>query len=545
MELHDYVNIFRKRVWLLLLAGLAGSVIVYVLSSSRPRLYTASVKVSVGKYLQIADPGTEDIRSAQELAETYAVLAKTRGVLQDAISATEADLAPEELIERVETEILPQTALLQISVDEENPMLSAELANEIANQLIVHYPGSLTPEQQDQLNQANLTIADLDRQIQDAQEWLKDIENVLSEGAEPLSTDLQWLITQRNVIIDHIARLTESRTQYFTIATRLEERKDELRIVEEARVPTHPTNLNTLVLAGFGFLGGIAVASIGILLVDYFDKTIRGPQQVVDMMALPVLAQIPHFGKRSDNSERSLETITAVGDLPFEHYRMLRTALLHDYTRRDSDSSKTIYLIASPGTGEGKSTTIANLGAVLAVGGTRVLLIDADLRHPVLHTLFNLKQSIGLASMLSTAPPEPGGSSDSNGCGSCVNSYIQDTKIPGLQVMTSGDPVGHPAELFCSQHLVEWFSLLKASTIAHIVLIDTPPALLVPDASILASNLDAPVLLVLRSGHTTVQTALEIKRQFDQLNLAVEGVIFNGVQVQDLGGRRDKYYRYH
>lgn len=540
MELRDYTTLFRRRLWIILVACILAGGAAFFLSTLQPRSYETCATVSVGNFLEATNPNTDDIRSAQELAQTYAVLATTRDVLDNTLEETGVDMTTDELRDKIDVKILPETSLIKIKVTYDKPQMAAVLANELAAQLILHSQSTLPPEQRAQLEEAKDIISNLDQQLQVAQVWLDDINEVLSEGAEPYSADLQWLITQRNVIIDHISRLTDSRTQYFLFAAQMEPRDSQLALVENAAVPTDATNISSLVLTGFGVLGGAAIAAIAVLLYDYFDNTIRDPNEVAEALTFPLLAQIPKNSSAHKRNSNWLHGLSNIGDPVTEHYRMLRTNLLLD---RPGGARPATYIIISPGSAEGKSTTAAHLAAVLALNERRVLLIDADLRHPSLHKLFGLPQTPGITAMLSSDSLDLLEEANTDGYKPDLSQYIQATQIQGLQVITSGDMVGHPAEMLDSERLTLWFAMIQSASDADVILIDTPPALAVPDALILASKLDASVILVLRAGQSKTQSAHEIKRQIEQFNLDVAGVVLNVVPLRNMGVDYGSYYR--
>jgi non-specific protein-tyrosine kinase len=176
--------------------------------------------------------------------------------------------------------------------------------------------------------------------------------------------------------------------------------------------------------------------------------------------------------------------------------------------------------ITSPGAGEGKSTTIANLGIALAENGRRVVLLDADLRRPSLHELFGLANREGLTNLLvSEHVPLP----------------LQETGTPGLRLLASGPPPPNPLEVLGSGHLEHVLSQVRAQ--ADLVLVDTPPAAVLADAALLAPRLDG-VLLVVSAGHTKRDLAKRAKEQLERTGSNVLGVVL--INVRESG----KLYQY-
>jgi non-specific protein-tyrosine kinase len=177
--------------------------------------------------------------------------------------------------------------------------------------------------------------------------------------------------------------------------------------------------------------------------------------------------------------------------------------------------------ITSPGAGEGKSTTIANLGIALAENGRRVVLVDADLRRPSLHELFGLGNREGLTNVLlhSEHAALP----------------LQETGTPGLRLLASGPLPPNPLEALGSGRLEHVLSQARAQ--ADLVLVDTPPAAVLADAALLAPRLDG-VLLVVSAGHTKRDLAKRAKEQLERTGSNVLGVVL--INVRESG----KLYQY-
>jgi len=185
---------------------------------------------------------------------------------------------------------------------------------------------------------------------------------------------------------------------------------------------------------------------------------------------------------------------------------------------------KTI-MVTSAGASEGKSTITANLAIVMAQAGMRVVLIDADLRRPTVHKTFSRPNRNGLTDLMLQ------GAAGWNGA-------VQETPIRNLFLISSGQLPPNPSEILASQkmrQLLEHFS--KSS---DVVIIDTPPALAVTDATVLAPHVDA-VLLVVDTGATRIGAVAQVKAQFEQVGVKLMGVVMNKVSV----GRGNGYYYYN
>ena len=176
--------------------------------------------------------------------------------------------------------------------------------------------------------------------------------------------------------------------------------------------------------------------------------------------------------------------------------------------------------VTSAAHGEGKSSTVANLAVALAEGGRRVILVDADLRQPGLHTLFGLDGSEGLSSVL---------------LGDRTGLPLQDTPAPGVRLLASGPAPANPLEALASDRLEHVLALARSQ--ADFVLVDSTPAGVLADAAVLARRLDG-VLLVIKVGRTRRDMAQRARDQLERVNANILGVV-----LVDVTGD-DKLYRY-
>jgi len=194
-----------------------------------------------------------------------------------------------------------------------------------------------------------------------------------------------------------------------------------------------------------------------------------------------------------------------------EAYRTLRTNL--DFASLDQ-ALKTI-VVTSAGVGEGKSTTLANLGVVSAQTGRTVVLVDADLRRPSLHAVFGLGNEAGLTTMMMDES-------------SLASPPLQETGIEGLLVLTSGPLPPNPADLMGSRRMEEVISVLADA--ADQVFFDTPPVVAVTDAAVLATKVDG-VLLIISAGKTRREQARTAVHRLEQINARLVGTVLTNMQM--------------
>jgi capsular exopolysaccharide synthesis family protein len=247
------------------------------------------------------------------------------------------------------------------------------------------------------------------------------------------------------------------------------------------------------------------------------DDTVKSPDDVASVVGLPTLGAIGQIEGHGIDS--TLVAAATPRDPISEAFRALRTNIQF----ASIDGLLHSLMVTSAGPSEGKSTTAANLAVVLAQAGRKVLLVDADLRRPVLHRQFGLSNSKGLTTaLLDLKAPASG--------------HCQPTEVPGLFVMTSGPIPPNPAELLGSLRMVDVLTSLKQES--DVVILDTTPVLTVADALVLAPHVDG-TLLVVEANKTRRDALIQAREAL----LRTEGRLF-GIALNKVSVQRSGYYYY-
>lgn len=209
--------------------------------------------------------------------------------------------------------------------------------------------------------------------------------------------------------------------------------------------------------------------------------------------------------------EFSLVTLTEPLSPASEAYRTLRMNLQYAALDRKLRS----LVITSPGAGEGKTTTLANLAVTMAQVEQRVIMVDCDLRRPQLHHFFGLDNETGLTTMMveDQAMDHP---------------PLQATSIKGLQLLASGPLPPRPADILGSKRME--LILARLLQEADILLLDAPPVMVVPDAVVLATKVDG-VLLVVSAGDTKREFARQAIERLRKVNAYLAGAVLNNVPL--------------
>jgi capsular exopolysaccharide synthesis family protein len=365
-------------------------------------------------------------------------------------------------------------------------------------------------------------------------------ERVLQEAFEKQKQEANQL-NQSEIEYSLLKQNAESyRTLYDGLLQRLKEAgvaaglsSSNVQIVDHARVPTAPYAPNmTRSLMG-GLLMGCFLGIMSVFMFESLDNTVRTPEEAELISSLSALGIVPShktnrkFGAQwrtedpQDHDLREVLSITRPRSEIAESYRSLRTSIL---LASRSRSSK-ILLVTSAMPKDGKTTTSINIAVVLAQAGSRVLLIDADLRRPSIHRTLKLPNASGLSNWLAgTDMDKP---------------HILPSGIANLDVLTTGPRPPYPAELFGLPVFGDTLEAFRAEY-DHVV-IDSPPVLSVTDA-VLMSVLADSVLLVIRSRKTTKGALRRSLDVLHQANARVMGVVLNAFNVN---GEEYAYYRYY
>lgn len=299
------------------------------------------------------------------------------------------------------------------------------------------------------------------------------------------------------------------------------------------KVAVSPRRLTTVLAALFlSTLFGIGLA----LVLEYLDDTIRTTEEIENYLQLPALAAIPSIDslpkrklllvgatESEDENPQSPLLISADSRSSLaEAYRHLRTSILLSTAGHAPKS----LLVSSSLPSEGKSTIATNTAISLAQTGAKVLIIDADMRRPRLHSIFSMENEAGLSSLLASEITDD----------EITNSIKYDERGK-LFVMTSGPIPPNPAELIGSKQMVSLLGLLQAR-FTHIV-IDSPPIASFTDGVLIASMVDG-VILVVHAGRSSRQVVKRSRQMLQEIGAKIFGVVLNNVNLNN----KDNYYYY-
>lgn len=295
-----------------------------------------------------------------------------------------------------------------------------------------------------------------------------------------------------------------------------------INTIDTAKIYRSPVAPNIMKNTMIGALAGFMLICLIIFLIDFFDNTIKDTDQLSNEFKKPILGAIQQFGETRSKQDADKDPHAKLTDsnIPFaviESYKSIRTNITFSL----STSEKKVFAVSSPNPGEGKSTTSANIAIALSQGDSKVLLIDADMRRPVQHEIFAIRNKNGLSSAISKQQK--------------LEDCIQKNVMQNLDVLPAGPIPPNPSELLASEQMSKILEDLREQY--PVIIIDTPPVNIVTDTMELAKNLSG-IIMVLQYGKTTREEVEEVVKriEFSQVNLL--GFILNGIKVK----RSSRYY---
>jgi capsular exopolysaccharide synthesis family protein len=287
------------------------------------------------------------------------------------------------------------------------------------------------------------------------------------------------------------------------------------QVAERETKPYKPNVPLNLALGGIvGLLMGFGLA----FFLEYLDTSVKSLDDVERQLGVPVLAVIP--------KEVPVLHRTSGSTPDAEAYRILRTNL--EFNRKSPDAN--CISVVSGGAGEGKSTTMVNLAFVCAQAGYTTLLIDADLRRPRMHTFFDVSNSTGLSTYLTTQMP--------------LEEAVIHTPVQNLYIMPSGIMPADSSGLLNSSRFSDLLADVKSRF--DLVLIDSPPILGVSDASVLAAAVDA-TMIVVQHRKLPRHMLQRVKQAVENVGGTIIGVVLNNVDIRSDAsyGYYTGYYHYY
>ena len=304
-----------------------------------------------------------------------------------------------------------------------------------------------------------------------------------------------------------------------------------VRVLERAIVPGLPVrpkpvqNLLLGLMIGLGTGIGLAFA------IEALDNTLKTQQDVEQFLGTPVLGLVPVIGaspgaeavQQGDNlRERDLGVFLDPKSVAAECCRSIRTNILF----MSPDRPLKTMVVTSPSPQEGKTTTAINLGVTMAEAGSRVLIVDTDMRRPRLHRSFGVPNQTGISTVIVGK--------------ATLEEAIKHTDVPNLDVLPCGPVPPNPSELLHTERF--GVVLADCAKLYDRIILDSPPTSAVTDPAVLG-NLADGVVLVIKAGETTREAAMHARRQLATAKARLFGVVVNAIDFSNPAYGYEYYYR--
>ncbi|MGQ9585071.1 MAG: polysaccharide biosynthesis tyrosine autokinase [Anaerolineae bacterium] len=530
MQLHYIAATIRKRLWIVLLTVLVGTGISLWYSLAKPLMYRAETTLVLNPVAMEGNRAYSPVELAQDLAPTYISFLQTETFLTALNEQTRLQVSLTELRESVRAELVPRTQFFKIAATAFSPDRAQQLANSVADVFIVELSRQLQ-ERQEAQRQADEDILQLRHQLQEELRFYDEqssyvrsrIAELRVQGSSP-QRDEELMRLQT-----YLVNLEDLRIKAMEFLGRLEPSSAPggsapAMVVDAAARPDRPLPRGTLPAALMAFGISALAGLVFVFVPDLIDFTVRTPEDLDLVLNTATLGAIGiiEYGEGDEDKVEHLVTEHYPRSSAAEAFRTLRTNLR--FARPDRDI--TTLLVTSSRPGEGKSLVAANLAVAVAQEGKNVILVDGDLRRPSVHKFFGLPNRVGLTNFVLNS-------------GDDVENYLQEAETENLRVLTSGPLPPNPLDMVASRRTEQAIRTLTG--LCDVLIMDSPPVLTVADAMVLATRVDA-ALLVVQAGTTRKDVILRAFRTLQKAGVDVLGAALNRVRLSDLGYYYSYYY---
>ena len=501
MDAVDYLRLLKRR-WLFIVVPVVLAAVVAVVTTPASKQF-ASVKGYTATHTLLQ---RTDVTEAPNF-DRLQLFATTGEVPVKAAKRLNSKVDPAILASRVQVVADGKIGSLTVAVSGADGNEDARIANAFAEEIKAFLLEQAKQERADAISAAQERVDAIAKQISAVQAQIAAGGNAVILGAQRDARTKQYSSAFSNLLDLQELPPPTSALETLQAAT---------------PVPTltggfsAPSSKRSRVL--IGVLLALVLSLTVIVLLDRVDTRLRSRSVVEDVTKLPVLAEIPLL-PREDRKASVLSMVDHPGAGAAEAFRTLRASLL---LSQSSGTAPRVVLVTSPSSADGKTTTAVNLAAALAEAGNRVVVLDCDFRRPRAHQHLGTSAGRGLSDLVVSGDGQ-------------LSDVLRETRVPGVQLATAGTAPDHPAAVVARVgDLVQ-----QARELADVVVIDCAPLLSVSDATDLVPHADA-VLVVLRSGRSTTESARRTAERLARLGASTAGVAF----VASTSAAAEAYYGY-
>lgn len=506
-DLAGLLSVLRRRRRWITGAVVVAVVLAIALSLVTTPVYRATAEVLVEPEVETTDPDMAGrVFFMEQELQTQLQLMESEVVGARVAEALSLGIAPRDVLDKARASVLPETRVIQIVASDTDPERAAQLAQAFADEY-------LTFRREDAAERLAEASASIRARLDSARQEVARLDEEIAATED--SGRLGSLLSERDAVTDEVADLDSQLGQL--------EAADAVargggRVIRAAEVPTSPSEPNPLRNTIVAVILGLGLGVVIALVVDSIDDAIHTSDDAATVSQRPVLGRIP---LASEGEGGDLPVLRGTSGLAAESFRDLRTNLRFV----GQDGPPHVVLVTSSIQGEGKSVIAANLALASAAADRSVVLVDADLRRPTVGRMFRHEDVAGLSTVLSGEHT--------------LDETLNTVAGTGLDLLLSGDSPPNPSELVGTTRMEQVIAQLAAEY--DLVVIDSPPVLVVPDVLEYAGVADT-TLLVVEIERATRREVRETVERLTRAGARVPGVVVNRSDLDASRYGYDYYY---
>ncbi len=501
--------------WLIAVCVSLGAGLGYFVRSQQPDLWFSKSSVLFDQNIISGRGEIQERQAILGLIQTYAGLARTSQMLLPVIRDLNLNISPDQLNNALSINPAANLPLLEITVANVDREIAANIANRLAQE-VVKVSGAI--EQNDLIEFQRAQLRDLASQIGTLQTQINDLNAQAASLQDAFS--IQRNLQQRS---EATSTLRELQQLYADLSASMVDNRSPLTIYEQASVETAWVVTGSIASVALSGIAGLVLSVGTIVLIGYFDDRLQWTENLQMVHGLKVLGPLGLVPR----SKLPLYTLTMADSPEAEVLRQLRAKLV----LASGGIPPRVVTVTSYDSGDGKTTTSANLALVSAESGLRTLLVDGDTRKGNSHEIFKLPNIMGLSDILASR----------NSIADLLSQALLETGHENLTLLPCGRSTADPAALLGSPRFEQLLGILQDRF--DVVIMDSVPTIGGPDSAFMAEASDG-VVIVVHSERTTnrgINRTIQTLQQGRQVN--IYGVVFNRVPLQVTSTYHQPYYR--
>ncbi len=510
------LRLLAKWWWLIAIAVAIGGGVGYFIRANQPDIYSARTTVLFGgTSLTITTPDGRSIEAIRDLISVYTGVVRQDKTLNPVIEEMQLDMTVDEINRQMKVNELPSLLMLEILYSDTDPVRAADIANAIANQLVVNSPANQT-SREDEFRR--IQLRNLESQIVQLQ---SEYDALIAKGATLTSA---VAITQNQQEIQQTGTTLQSvRDLYARMSEGLSNSGDLIQVYDPATAQNALKTTGSMASVILAAVGGLVISIGTIVLLAFVDDRLHWQEGLESIMGVRVLGPLGVVPR----NKLPLYVISMPDSAESEVLRQLRAKVVLAAGGR----SPKILTITSYDSGDGKTVTSANMAITTAQSGLRTLLIDGDIRKGDLHEIFRLPNVMGFSDILASRDE----------IDVLLPRALLDTGHENLSILTAGRASNDPAALLSKPRLGEVFATLSKQFDA--IVVDSVPTIGGPDTAFLAEWSDGVVIIVhgQRSTRKGLSRTLQSLQSVHEAN--IYGLAFNRIVLQATSTYNQPYYR--